>query len=387
MQPHQNPATRPMYVYLLVLTFAQASALLGWTALYTNFAVEVAGLTGEQNGIVHAVREVPGLFSVAVLLLFYVMSEIAVTSVSIIICGLGVVATGFFPSFEGILLCTFILSTGFHFFEATNQSLTLQYFSLSEAPVVIGRLRAATAAGSFLMGLAILLLAGAFEFRWLFILAGSVSVAAGIWAVFQKPGVQGLPPQRKGMVLKAKYWLFYLLTGLSGARRVIVSVFAVFLMVEHFGLSLREMSLLLLGGHLINWIVNPYIGRIINAYGEKRLLLIKYLCIIGLCLGYVFCPHAWMAAALYICDQLLFCFTISIRTFFQKIADTEDIAPSMAVGVTVNHIAAVAVPVAGGMLWMLDYRIPFAMGAVFGLLSLLSALFIPAHPGDGVKER
>lgn len=229
------------------------------------------------------------------------------------------------------------------------------------------------------MGLSILLLAGTLDYRQLFVLAGSFSVAAGIWAIFQKPGIQGLPTQRKGMVLKAKYRLFYLLTCLSGARRVIVSVFAVFLMVEHFGLSLREMSLLLLSGHLINWIVNPYIGRIINTYGEKRLLFVKYLCIIGLCLGYVFCPYAWIAAALYICDQILFCFTISIRTFFQKIADAEDIAPSMAVGVTANHIAAVSVPVVGGMLWMLDYRIPFVMGAAFGLLSLLSVLCIPSQ--------
>lgn len=379
MQVQANSATRPMYIYLMVLTFAQAAALLGWSALYTNFAVEVAHLTGEQNGIVHAVREVPGLLSVGVILLLYVMSEVTLTSLSIVLCGLGVIASGFFPSFEGLLICTFILSTGFHYFEATNQSLTLQYFSISEAPIVIGRLRSVTAAGSFIMGSIILILAGTFDYQWLFMLTGILAVAAGVWAFFQKPEVPDLPLQRKGMVLRARYWLFYLLTGLSGARRITVSVFSVFLLVQHFEFSLREMSLLLLGGHFINWLVNPYIGKIINAYGEKRLLFIKYACIMAICAAYVFCQYAWLAAALYILDQILFCFTISIRTFFQKIADSGDIAPSMAVGVTVNHIAAVAVPVVGGMLWMIDYRIPFVMGVGFGLLSLLSVLMIPSH--------
>lgn len=372
-----------MYLYLLALTFAQASALLGWNALYTNFAVEAARLTGEQNGIVHSVREVPGLLSIGVILLLCYMREVTLTSLAILVCGLGVIATGFFPSFEGLLVWTFVLSMGFHYFEATNQSLTLQYFSISEAPIIIGRLRAATAAGSFFMGLVILLLAERLEYQALFGIAGALAVCAGIWAMFQRPELEGLPRQRKGMVLRARYWLFYVLTALSGARRQIVMVFSAFLLVQHFSFSLRDMSLLLLGSHLINWLLNPFIGGVINKVGEKRLLGVKYLCVIAICTGYVYCDHAWLAAALFIVDQVLFCFTISIRTFFQKIADREDIAPSMAVGVTVNHIVAVAVPVVGGMLWMVDYRIPFWMGTGFGLLSLAAVLCIPARPGAG----
>lgn len=368
-----------MYVYLMVLTFAQASAFLGWGALYTNFAVEMAHLSGDQNGIVHSVRELPGLLSVGVIVLLYFMREVTLTSLAILTCGVGVIATGFFPSFEGLILWTFILSTGFHYFEATNQSLTLQYFSLSEAPVIIGRLRAVNAAGSFFMGLAILFLAGTLSYQWLFGIAGSVALCAGAWALFQRPELDNLPVQRKGMVVRAKYWLFYVLTCLSGARRQIVNVFVAFLLVQRFDFTLREMSLLFLGSHLINWILNPYLGKIINEVGEKRLLFLKYLCVTGICVGYVFCAQAWVAAALYIFDQILFCFTISIRTFFQKIADPSDIAPSMAVGVTVNHIAAVLVPLVGGFLWMIDYRIPFWMGVGFGVLSLLAVLCIPAR--------
>ena len=360
----------------MVLTFAQAAAFLGWNALYTNFAVEVAGLDGRQNGIVQSIRELPGLLSVTVIVLLLMLRETTLTSLAVVLCGVGVIITGWFPTFEGQMLWTFILSCGFHWYEATNQSLTLQYFSVPEAPIAISRLRAVTAMGSFFMGLVILLLAGRLDYRWLFGLAGSVAVLAGVWSFFNRPSSQGLEVQRRGIVLRSKYRLFYLLTCLSGARRQIFNVFAIFLLVERFQFTLAEMSFLLLLNNLINWILNPYIGLAINKVGERKLLTVKYCLVVLVCLAYVWCDSAWLAAALYVVDQLLFCFTVSIRTFFQKIADPADIAPSMAVGVTINHIAAVGVPLAGGILWMIDYRIPFIMGVFIALASLTMVRFI-----------
>ena len=368
-----------MFRYLLVLTFAQAAAFLGWTALYTNFAVEIVGLNGSQNGIVQAVREIPGLLSIGVVALLLVMNEVTLTSLAILVCGLGVMITGWFPTLEWQIFWTLLLSLGFHYFEATNQSLTLQYFSKADAPLVIGRLRAITAAGSFMMGLIILSLSSFLEYKWLFGIAGSFAVVAAIWAFFQKPMDKTLPPQRRGIVIRSKYWLFYALTALSGARRQIFTVFSIFLLVNNFHFTLTQMSFFLLFNNLVNWILNPLIGKAINAFGEKVLLTGKYILVILLCFGYIVCDTAWLAALLYIVDQLLFGFTISIRTFFQKIADPADIAPSMALGVTINHIAAVAVPLVGGMLWMVDYRIPFAMGMGLGLLSLLMVQFIPSR--------
>ena len=376
----------PIFRYLLVLTFAQAAAFLGWTALYTNFAVEMVGLDGAQNGIVQAVREIPGLLSIGVVALLLVMNEVSLTSLAILVCGLGVIITGWFPTFEWQIFWTLVLSFGFHYFEATNQSLTLQYFSKSEAPLVIGRLRAVTAAGSFMMGIIILVLSNFLEYRWLFGIAGSFAVIAAIWAFFQNPTDKNLPPQRKGIVIKSRYWLFYALTVLSGARRQIFVVFSIFLLVNNFHFTLTQMSFFLLFSNLVNWVLNPLIGRAINAFGEKPLLTGKYAVVILLCYCYIVCDSAWVAALLYIVDQLLFGFTMSIRTFFQKIADAEDIAPSMALGVTINHIAAVAVPLVGGMLWMIDYRIPFAMGIGLSTLSLLMVQCIPSKRAVGQKN-
>ncbi|MDR3135268.1 MAG: MFS transporter [Deltaproteobacteria bacterium] len=367
---------RPIYKYLMVLTFGQAAAFLGWNALYTNFAVEVAHLTGQENGIVQSFRELPGLLSIGVVGLLFLLSENALCSLAVMTCGLGVVITGWFPSFWGQLFWTLTLSFGFHYYEAINQSLSLQYFNLEETPVILSRLRAVTAMGSFSMGLVIVFLAGRLDYKVLFGLAGSVALAAGIWSIFNKPDRAGIPVQRRGLILRRRYWLFYVLTILSGARRQIFNVFAIFLLVEYFKFSLFQMSLLLLFNNLVNWVLNPYMGLAINAVGERPLLTIKYLAVILLCLAYTVCDSPALAAFLFVLDQISFCFTVSLRTFFQKVADPEDIAPSMAMGVTVNHIVAVIVPFVGGALWMIDRRIPFFMGAVFALASLVMTRFI-----------
>ncbi|MCP4719335.1 MAG: MFS transporter, partial [Desulfobacteraceae bacterium] len=79
----------------------------------------------------------------------------------------------------------------------------------------------------------------------------------------------------------------------------------------------------------------------------------------------------------YVLDHVFFSFAMGIKTYFQKIADPRDIAASAAVGFTINHIAAVILPVLGGFLWMVNYKIPFLAGAVFSFISLCLVQLIP----------
>ena len=53
----------------------------------------------------------------------------------------------------------------------------------------------------------------------------------------------------------------------------------------------------------------------------------------------------------------------------------------MAVGYTINHIAAIVIPVVGGGLWMVDYKIPFIAGACLSLVSLTFVQFMKTQKG------
>jgi predicted MFS family arabinose efflux permease len=156
--------------------------------------------------------------------------------------------------------------------------------------------------------------------------------------------------------------------------------------VFHF--SVQTITALFIVNNIINWIINPLIGRAINAFGERTLCTIEYSGVIIVFLTYAYATSRWVVGGMYIVDYILFNFAVAIRTYFQKIADPRDIAPSMAVGFTINHIAAVFLPAIGGYLWMLNYRIPFIMGAALGVVSLVLAQFIrlPPHPGSKVQQ-
>jgi predicted MFS family arabinose efflux permease len=185
------------------------------------------------------------------------------------------------------------------------------------------------------------------------------------------------------MILRRRYFLYYLLTFLSGARRQIHITFSLFLLVKVFHFTVREMTLLFIINNAINYFLNPLIGRAIIAFGERRILSVEYCGIFCVFLGYAFTGSRMVAASLYILDFILFNFAVAINTYFQKVADPADIAPSMAVGFTINHIAAVVLPLLGGLLWMVDYRIPFMAGALLAIVALGATRFIrvphPAH--------
>lgn len=403
MNPNMHPdvSKRPIFRYLLILTFACAMGQWGWTSLYTNYAVEVVQVTGRQTGIVHAMREMPGLLSIGVILCLLFVGEHKLIALSVLCCGIGTFATGFFPTFPGLVVCAMIMSLGFHYYESTVQSLTMQYFNKVETPPVMGWIRSATAAGSLLVGIGVYVLAsggivvGEWEMRffdpvplkWLFCVAGAGALLGGAWGLTQKHDTSGMPVQRRKMIVRKRYMLFYVLTLLSGARRHIFSTFSIFLLVSHFKFGVQDMLLFFLLNNAINWFLNPLIGKAINSFGEQKLLLIKYAVLAVVFWTYSATDSKMVVAVLYVVEQLFSNFGMAIRTFFQKIADPQDIAPSSAVGQTINHISAVILPVVGGALWMVDYRIPFWIGVAVAVCAFAASCFVnPALRKEGASK-
>jgi len=365
-----------MYRYLIMLTMASAVGLQAWLTLFNNFAVEVAGLEGKHVGVIQSVREIPGFLALLAIYVLLFIKEHRISAISILMLGLGLGMTGIFPSFYGLMVVTLISSFGFHYFETTNQSLTLQYFNVKESPWVFGRQYAIAAASNIGIGLFIYLISFVANYSQTYMIIGLFVIGVAVWSFCQHPEQRGLAPQRKRMILRKKYWLFYFLTFMAGARRQIFMAFAVFLMVKRFEFSIQEVTVLFVVNNVINYFVGPLIGKSINRFGERKVLSMEYASLIVVFLAYAFVDSRLIVAVLYILDHIFFGFSMAIRTYFQKMADPRDIAPSMAVGFTINHIAAVILPALGGMLWMLDYRIPFIAGACMSAVSLSAVQLI-----------
>lgn len=360
----------PMYKFLLLLVISITAGFQAWRTLFNNFVVDVVGFDGIEIGMAQSVRELAGFLTFLVVFVIMIIKEHRLGTLSVLVFGLGIILTGFFPSYSGVLVTTFIMSIGFHYFETINQSLSLQYFSHKNAPIVIANLKSTGAAVNIVVGAIVWLISGYVSLNMSFVLFGVLVMLMGGITMFMNPTKKNVVEQNKRFVLKRKYWLYYVLNFLSGARRQIFVVFAVFMLVKKYGFSVQMVSILFVINNVINIFFNPLIAKGINRFGERKMLTIEYSFLTLVFLGYAFIENVYIVGALYVIDHVFFGFGMSINTYFQKTADPKDIAPSVSVAFAINHISAVIIPIVGGLLWMYNWRIPFIAGAVFSVISL-----------------
>jgi hypothetical protein len=375
-----------MYRFLVVLTISSSLGLQAWLLLFNNFAVENAGLEGNHIGMIQSVREVPGFLTFLAVFVMLLIREHRLSALSTLFLGLGLAITGLFPSYVGLLITTLIMSFGFHYYETTNQSLTLQYFDETTSPWVFGKLRALASASNIAIAGFIYVMAYFLDYTQAYLVIGGLIFATGVWGLTKDPTDRDIVPQRKKMILRKKYWLFYFLTFMAGARRQIFMAFAVFLLVKRMHFSIQEVAILFVVNNLIGFFLSPLVGKSIIRFGERKVLSLEYFSLIFIFLAYAIVQSKALLAILYILDHIFFNFAIAIRTYFQKVGDPRDVAPSMAVGFAINHIAAVILPAVGGLLWIVDYRIPFLVGAFLSMVSLVAVQWIRLKPSKVVSE-
>jgi predicted MFS family arabinose efflux permease len=218
------------------------------------------------------------------------------------------------------------------------------------------------------------------QYKYVYIIFGGITflIAVVAWVFFENfdDGVV----QDKKIRLRKKYWLFYTLTFLAGARRQIFVVFAGFLLVEKFGIDIHNMVLLLIANSLLNMYLAPKIGKFISVMGERITLRFEYIGLMLVFISYSFVDNLYFALILYVLDHLLFSMAIALKTYFQKIADPKDIASASAVSFTINHIAAVVLPAILGLVWLYSHSLVFIIGAIIAFVSLLLSFLIPRNP-------
>ncbi|MEO9655806.1 MFS transporter [Marinomonas sp.] len=380
----RNPKTLlTLLAIILPISFAS------WQALLNNFAIEKAAFTGAEIGLLQSVREIPGFLAFTAVFILLFMREQKFMILALLMLTLGVAITGFYPSVSGLLCTTLLMSTGFHYFETLKQSLSLQWLSKEEAPETLGTMISVGALASLITYgvLWVLLEQLSLDYQWVYLIAGATAliIVLFIWLAF--PTFESKTIQNKKLILRKRYWLYYALVFMSGARRQIFVVFAGFLMVEKFGYSAADITLLFLINYAFNWLFAKRIGRIIGKIGERKALLFEYTGLILVFVSYALVESAEIAAGLYVIDHLFFALALAIKTYFQKIADPADIASTAGVSFTISHIAAVFIPVSFGLLWLVSPASVFYAGAAMASLSLLLAFNIPNHPTEGNEVR
>ena len=379
---------RSPQVLLLLFAASIPIAFETWSVLINNFVVEKAGFTGREIGMLQGLREVPGFLAFTVVFMLLIWRQQTFAILSLALMGVGVALVGFLPAVWGIYFTTIVMSTGFHYLATMEQSLAMQWTGKRELPVVLGRMTAVASLASLVTyGLvfgALTLLE--LSYLQVFLLGGGITLGIAALCWFGFPHFSTPAHQTTAIVLRRRYWLYYALEFMSGARRQIFIVFAAFMMVETFGYAAKDITLLFLVNCLISIWVAPKVGRLIVRWGERPALILEYAGLIGVFTAYAFVQTAWLAAGLYIVDHLFFALAIAIKSYFRKIADPSDIASTAGVSLTISHIAAVGLPPLLGLVWVLGEQgrtTVFLLGAAIAAGSLALALLVPSAPARG----
>ena len=385
----QFPLWRRPVTLLFVMAMAMPVAFATWSALLNNFVIEVAGFDGADIGWLHSVREIPGFFAIGVIALIMFIREQVLGLVALVMLGAATAVTAQFPQMAGILTVTMLSSIGFHYYETVNQSLQLQWIEKKRAPQTLGWILSAGSAATLVVYLLIVISWERFGLTYSIVywLSGGFTAVVATICLLAYPQFESPHPQVKRMVLRKRYWLYYAMQFMSGARRQIFVVFAGFMMVEQFGFAVDDITKLFMLTLLINMFAAPLLGRLVHIFGERKALIIEYsgLCVVFFAYGgiYYFGWGVVLATTLYIVNHLFFSLALAIKTYFQKIADPQDIAPTAAVAFTINHIAAVFLPAMLGYIWLQSPGLVFLIAAGMAIISLFLSCLVPRHPAPG----
>ncbi|MGD8473172.1 MAG: MFS transporter [Anaerolineae bacterium] len=358
-----------------------------WRAMFNNFAVEEIGVSATQIGLLQSLRELPGLMGFVLGFIAIWLSEMRIMGLSVLLMGVGLVATGWANGLGGLILGAMIMSVGFHWFYPSSNSLVLMGVDREEAPEVLGRLRSIAAFAAVIGTLVIWLFVEGLKlgpisiepwgYRTTLFVIGGVVIAGGLLSLRNGRHRTEQRENRK-VIFRREYWLYYLLTFMMGSRRHIFSTFAIFLLVQVYGISVGETALLFLANSVISTVVLPQLGKLVARFGERRVLSFNFVGLIGVFLGYAWIPNLAVLYTLFILDNLFFGFNLAVESYFQKIAlSREEITSNVSMAQTINHISALVVPILGGILWeQISPSATFMAGVVIAAVSLVLVQFI-----------
>ena len=372
---------------LYVMAISMVFSFSAWMSLLNNFVIESANFNGSQIGILQSLREVPGFLAFTVVIAIMFVAQQRLAYISMMLLGIGVMLTGYFPSAMGLYITTVIMSIGFHYLETLNQSLSLQWLSKDKAPIILGKITAAKSFTGLIAFVIIFIMMKYYsiDYKYVYMVFGGSTLVTGILAWIAFEHFKDDVVQEKKLVLKKEYWLFYVLTFFAGARRQIFVVFAGFLLVEKFGVDVHNMVALLFVNSILNMYFAPKIGMFITKFGERITLRLEYMGLMLVFISYAFVENIYIAFFLFVIDHLLFSMAIALKTYFQKIADPKDIASASAISFTINHIAAVFLPVLLGLVWLYSNSLVFIIGTCIALMSFGFSFLIPRNPEQGFE--
>ncbi|NPV07265.1 MAG: MFS transporter [Anaerolineae bacterium] len=365
---------------LLVSNFFMGVGFNIWMAVFNNFAVEELAIGPAQMGILQSLREVPGVLGFATSYLALFASELTLATASVVATGVGLALMGLATGMLSLLAYLMVFSTGFHIYHPASSAVALMESEGGDTPRLLGRMGSVNAAAAVLATAFVFFAVGPLGFRHTLMLTGLLTALGGLFCLRSGHRVQVRQKQQK-VVFRARYWVFYALTFLMGSRRHIFSTFAIFLLVNTYGIRTQTTAVLFLASSLLVTYVASLQGRLVAQLGERVTMTAYFVTIVLICLGYAYVSWLPLLYVLFVGDSVMAGFGIAVNSYFRKIAPASEVTANMSMSQTINHIAALFVPALGGLMWQrFGFQSTFLFGAAVAGICLVVSQWLRVVP-------
>lgn len=371
----------PFYLFFCALIFTYIGSTLQ-SGIFNNFAVEKLNILPSQLGIYESIRESPGIIAVFFISILMFWQEQYLAGISTLMMAVGYFFYGFVKKWDQLLLMGFFASLGLHIHLPLSNAIALYLAKVNHEGKMLGNVQRMSFVGQFLAMGFIILFGKMVHYSYIFIASSIALIIASIF-YFSLPKTIGIKEKPK-IIFKKKYWVYYILTFLEGCRKQIFITFAIFVLVRVYHISVRLTAILLFINALAVIIVGPTIGRLIDRYSEKKILFISYFLAFFVFIGYAFIHNLFLLILCYTLDNIFYLGSISLTSYINKIVPKNELRPTLSIGVSMNHIAAVLMPILGGLIWdKVGYEVVFVIGAVVVLVSLFFMKYMKDHRTRG----
>jgi predicted MFS family arabinose efflux permease len=370
------------------LRFIAAVSIFGFSmavvnAVFNNFLSETFALGDFKRGMLELPRELPGFLVIFVSALFSFMCTRRLAALAHILAAIGIYLVGHFSvTYAFMLVWLFIFSIGQHIFLPLAQSIGMEFAEKGKMGRRLGQFTGATnlagIIGSFVIFIGFKFLN--FTFSVSFTIAGVGLLVSSFLIFSMKP--DKVHPMRSKFTLRKEYKLFYLLNILYGMRKQIFLTFAPWVLVTIFKENTATLATLLTIGGIIGIVFNPLLGRAIDRFGERRILMMEAVVLFVVCIGYGFSRKLFAAqvafyitAGCFIADQLLMAVSMARATYLKKIAvKPDDVHQTLTMGVTIDHLFSISIALIAGTVWItFGYEYVFLMAAVIAFINFFVA--------------
>jgi len=324
------------------------------TATFNNYLFDSFHVNASVRGLIEFPRELPGfamIFVTGVLAAFSLRSWAVLVGLT---TGVGILGLGYLsPNMSLMIFWMMLWSLGDHLFITAEATIGLKLAEANRAGRRLGQLTGARNLSMILGTAAVWLLMDRLGVRYpgVYALAAATAILAAVaFSRLRLPDDGGGNPRR--FVLKKRYTRFYLLNIFWGARKQLFLTFSPWVLVSVFHTPPQTIALLVMAAAVGGMVFRQYFGLAVDRFGERAVLVVDGVAMAAICLGFALSANIYLLYGLFVLDSLMFATRIARITYLNKIAaDKQEIAPTLSMGLTLDHVVSMIVPFLAGFLW------------------------------------